>query len=81
MVAAWLPVGYIISQKAGFANAGKKKNLHKLRSQKRYNDKTYRQYLVSLRVEQDADLIAKIEELKKDGYSTTDAFRKLITIV
>ena len=45
---------------------------------KKYNDKTYHQYLVSLRVEQDADLIAKIEDLKKDGYSTTDAFRKLI---
>ena len=45
---------------------------------KRYNNKAYRQYLVSLRVDQDADLIAKIDALKKDGYSTTDAFRKII---
>lgn len=45
---------------------------------KKYNEKTYHQYLVSLRVDQDADLIAAIEELKSKGVATTDAFRKLI---
>lgn len=58
--------------------AGKRKTTTSSKVKKRYNDKTYRQYLVSLRVDQDSDLIASIEKLKKDGYSTTDAFRKII---
>ena len=60
--------------------AEKRKTITSSEVKKRYNDKTYRQYLVSFRVDQDAELIELIENLKKDGYSTTDAFRKIIKI-
>jgi len=58
--------------------AEKRKTITSSEVKKRYNDKTYRQYLVSFRVDQDAELIDLIENLKKDGCSTSDAFRKII---
>lgn len=44
---------------------------------KRYNDKTYTRFQVSLRKDEDADLIAYIEEQKASGASVTEAIRKL----
>ncbi len=44
----------------------------------KYNKKTYKNYNVNLRINDDADIIAMIENEKASGLNTTDAFRKLI---
>lgn len=44
----------------------------------RYNKKTYKNYNVNFRVNEDADIIQKIEKEKESGASTTEAFRKLL---
>ena len=44
---------------------------------KRYNDKTYTRFQVSLRKDNDAELIQFIEEQKKTGKSVTDVIRTL----
>lgn len=45
----------------------------------RYIDKTYKRYLLSLRNDTDAALIAKIEALKASGMSANEAVKYLIT--
>ena len=45
---------------------------------KRYNDKTYQRYQLTLRKTEDADLIERIENEKASGLSTTEAIKKLI---
>lgn len=45
---------------------------------KRYNDKTYKAYTVTLRKVEDADLIARIEAEKAKGFQTTEAFKRLL---
>ena len=47
-------------------------------AKKRYADKTYKQYLVSLRIKEDAELIARIENLRAQGLQTTKAVKTLI---
>ena len=47
-------------------------------AKKRYNDKAYNSYLIRLRKVEDAELIARIEELKASGLQTTAAIKKLI---
>ena len=44
---------------------------------KRYNDKTYTRFQISLRKDEDAELIAYIEQAKQNGESVTEAIRKL----
>lgn len=44
----------------------------------RYIDKTYKRYLLSLRNDTDAALIAKIEALKASGMSANEAVKYLI---
>lgn len=44
----------------------------------RYREKTYVQYLLSLRKEDDAELIARIEAEKAKGFGTTEAIKNLI---
>lgn len=45
---------------------------------KRYNDKTYKAYTLTLRKLEDADLIARIEAEKAKGLGTTNAIKQLI---
>ena len=44
---------------------------------KRYNDKTYTRFQLSLRKDEDTELIAYIEQAKQNGESVTEAIRKL----
>ena len=44
----------------------------------RYIDKTYKRYLLSLRNDTDAALMAKIEALKASGMSANEAVKYLI---
>lgn len=44
---------------------------------KRYNDKTYTRFQISLRKDDDAELIAYIEEQKQNGISVTEIVRNL----
>lgn len=45
---------------------------------KRYNDKTYKAYTLTLRKVEDAELIKKIEAEKAKGYQTSQAIKNLI---
>lgn len=45
---------------------------------KRYNDKTYKKYITSFRIVEDADIIALVEAEKSKGLQTTEIFRNLI---
>lgn len=45
---------------------------------RRYNAKTYKNYMLKLRKVEDAELIAKIEAVKASGLQTTEAIKKLI---
>ena len=45
---------------------------------RRYNAKTYKNYMLKLRKAEDAELIARIEALKASGLQTTAAIKKLI---
>ena len=45
---------------------------------RRYNAKTYKNYMLKLRKVEDAELIARIEALKASGLQTTEAIKKLI---
>ena len=45
---------------------------------RRYNAKTYKNYMLKLRKVEDAELIARIETLKASGLQTTAAIKKLI---
>ena len=45
---------------------------------RRYNRKTYKNYMLKLRKVEDAELIAKIEAVKASGLQTTEAIKKLI---
>lgn len=45
---------------------------------RRYNSKTYKNYMLKLRKVEDAELIAKIEAVKASGLQTTEAIKKLI---
>ena len=47
-------------------------------AKRRYETKTYAQYMLKLRKVEDAELIAKIEALKASGLSATGAIKKLI---
>lgn len=47
-------------------------------AKKRYADKNYNRYVLQLRKDADAALIAKIEALKSTGLSATGAIKKLI---
>lgn len=47
-------------------------------AKRRYETKTYSQYMLKLRKIEDAELIAKIEALKASGLSATGAIKKLI---
>lgn len=44
----------------------------------RYNKKTYKHYSFALRINQDAEIIEKIENEKQNGLSTAQAIKKLI---
>ena len=44
----------------------------------RYNKKTYKNYNVNFRVNEDAEIIKLIEQEKDNGFSTTEAFRNLL---
>lgn len=44
----------------------------------RYNKKTYKNYNLNLRIDNDSDIIAAIENEKASGASTTEAFRRLL---
>lgn len=44
----------------------------------RYNKKTYKSYGVNLRINEDADIIAAIEAEKEKGFTTSEAFKRLI---
>lgn len=45
---------------------------------RRYNAKTYKNYMLKLRKVEDAELIARIEAMKASGLQTTEAIKKLI---
>ncbi len=45
---------------------------------KRYNDKTYKSYKLSLRKVEDAELIELIEAEKAKGFQTSEAIKNLI---
>ena len=47
-------------------------------AKRRYETKTYSQYMLKLRKVEDAELIAKIEALKASGLSATGAIKRLI---
>lgn len=44
----------------------------------RYNKKTYKNYNLNFRIDDDSDIIAAIENEKASGASTTEAFRRLL---
>lgn len=58
--------------------AAKRKTKTSNEVKKRYDDKTFCNYKVMLRKVEDADLIAKIENLKQHGTKTSDAFKKIM---
>jgi len=43
-----------------------------------WNKKVYCRYILSLRKDRDKELIAQVEQLKKNGLTTTEVFRELI---
>lgn len=45
---------------------------------RRFDAKTYKNYMLKLRKVEDAALIAKIEAVKATGLQTTEAIKKLI---
>lgn len=49
----------------------------RIAANRRYDAKTYKRYSVYLRVEDDADIIASIEEAKKNGYSIRDWLKEI----
>lgn len=57
--------------------------MHKIRpsdiaAKKRYDAKTYDRRIVSLRKQDDADIIAALDALIADGQTTTQAFRTIL---
>ena len=50
----------------------------KIASNKRYDAKTYDRRIVSLRKQDDADIIAAVDELIAKGMTTSEAFKYLI---
>lgn len=44
----------------------------------RYAAKTYKAYTITLRKVEDAELIARIETEKAEGYGTTEAIKRLL---
>lgn len=44
----------------------------------RYNKKTYKNYNLNFRIDDDSDIIVAIEKEKASGASTTEAFRRLL---
>ena len=49
----------------------------KQNANRRYDEKTYKRYMVYLRMEDDADIIQSIEEAKEHGYSFRQWLRQL----
>lgn len=45
---------------------------------KRYNDKTYKAYTLTLRKVEDKSVIDRIEAKKAEGYKTSEAIKALI---
>lgn len=45
---------------------------------KRYDAKTYDRRMISLRIKDDADIIAAVDELIAKGMTTSEAFKHLI---
>lgn len=56
----------------------KRKTFTSTEVKKRYADKVYKRYTVSLRKIEDADIIEQIERAKEHGVDTSDAFKALI---
>lgn len=44
----------------------------------RYNKKTYKNYNINFRLDEDDDIISAVEKEKESGASTTEAFRQLL---
>lgn len=61
------------------ATENKKKHTTSAAVTKRYQDKTFRTYAVRLRKVEDADLIAKIEDIKaRQNVETSEAFKRIM---
>ena len=63
--------------KRGETMQAKRKTHTSSEVKKRYNDKTYTRFQISLRKGEDAELIAYIEQAKQNGESVTEVMRKL----
>lgn len=57
---------------------GERKTHTSTKVKSRYNKKTYKNYNINFRVIEDVDIIKLIEDEKKKGVSTTEAFRNLL---
>lgn len=53
----------------------KRKTTTSTEVKRRYNEKTYKRYQIYMRIEEDADAIAYIEEEKQRGANTSEIFR------
>ena len=56
----------------------KRKTVTSTEVKKRYNDKTYKRYSLTLRLDTDAELIEKIELLISSGKSQSEAVKELL---
>ena len=60
------------------AIAEKRKTYTSNEVKQRYNKKTYQQYGVKFRLQEDAEIIQLVEQEKAKGYNTSEAFKRLI---
>lgn len=58
--------------------ANKRKTFTSSEVKKRYNDKTYKRYNLTLRLDTDSELIAKLDEIIASGKSQSDAVKELL---
>ena len=63
-----------VYSRKGVLSIGKTSN----EAKRRYAKKTFKKYGISLRIIEDAELIAKIEAIKAQGIQTTEAIKQLI---
>ena len=66
---------YIVEQ-----NKPKRKTFTSNEVKLKYNKKTYQQYCIKFRKVEDVDYINAIETEKSKGYTTSEAFKRLIKI-
>ena len=68
----------VYTRREGKSIENKRKTFTSSEVKKRYNDKTYKRYHLTLRLDTDSELIAKLDEIIASGKSQSDAVKELI---